>query len=66
MKEAIETDYINTNAMKTVKYLDYYQYTINDIGASSTFNKLVLFHLPPIKKKILRLLIVVFLNLTDI
>ena len=41
MKEAIETDYINTNAIKTVKYLDYYQYTINDIGASSTFNKLV-------------------------
>ena len=41
MKEAIETDYINTNAVKTVKYLDYYQYTINDIGASSTFNKLV-------------------------
>lgn len=41
MRESIEQDYLSSNAMKMVKYMDYYQYTINGVQAGETFNKLV-------------------------
>jgi hypothetical protein len=41
MKPTIEQDYFATNSLKSVRYLDYYQFTIPDITAGDNFNKLV-------------------------
>ena len=41
MKPSIESDYISSVSTKEIKYIDYYQYRIENVSSGSTFNKLV-------------------------